>query len=112
LQEQDRHGVPYFDNQQDFFAAVERFFTQPNELVLGNETAVQARERFDTAVTQQIAQHPNDTLAIISHGTVLTLFATHHNSQLKTIPFWQALTLPCALIFTLPNFQLIHQINV
>lgn len=111
LQEHDRRGVPFFESQQDFFAAVNRFFNQPDELVFGNETAVQARERLSTAVIQQIAQHPDDTLAIVSHGTVITLFLTHHNPQLDTIPFWQSLTLPSALVLTLPDFKFIHKID-
>jgi broad specificity phosphatase PhoE len=112
LQEHDRRGAPYFASQQDFVAAVGRLFNEPDVLVFGNETAVQARVRFDTAVSQQINQHPNDTLAIVSHGTVMTLFTTHCNPQLDISPFWQGLTLPCALIFTLPNFQLLQQIDI
>ncbi len=112
LQEHDRRGVPFFASQQEFFAAVHRFFDQPDELVFGNETAVQARDRFHTAVTQQLNQYPNDTLAIVSHGTVITLFLTQHNPQLDTISFWQLLTLPGALILTLPNFKLIHKIDM
>jgi broad specificity phosphatase PhoE len=112
LQEHDRRGVPFFASQQDFLSAVHRFFSQPGDLVFGNETAVQAKVRFDTAVTQQIAQYPDDTLALVSHGTVITLFTTYHNPQLSTISFWQSLTLPCALILTLPEFKLIHKFDM
>ena len=111
LQEHDRQGVPYLPSQQDFFAAVENFFNHPTELVFGNETAVQARTRFTTAINQQIAKYPQDTLLIAAHGTVLTLFITQHNPQIETLQFWQNLPLPCALICTLPDFKFTKQIT-
>lgn len=111
LQEHDRQGAPYFPDQQQFFATVESFFKHPTELVFGNETADQARDRFATAVSQQTQQFPNDTLLITTHGTVLSLFIAHKNPQLDIIEFWKNLPLPCALICTLPDFNLIEKIE-
>ncbi|MCC6602918.1 MAG: histidine phosphatase family protein [Anaerolineae bacterium] len=106
LQEHDRRGVPFFASKGEFETAVTTFFTHPTELVFGAETAVQARERFGTAVTQQLATHPPKNLAIVTHGTVLTLFICQHNPQLDPMPFWRALTLPCAFVLSLPGYQL------
>ena len=112
LQEHDRQGVPYFPDQQQFFATIESFFNNPTELVFGNETAVQARTRFATAVTHQIQQYPDDTLLLTSHGTVLSLFIAHKNPEIDIIQFWKTLPLPCALVCTLPNFKFIEQIEL
>ncbi|MCB8981236.1 MAG: histidine phosphatase family protein [Ardenticatenaceae bacterium] len=106
LQEHDRRGVPYFANKTEFETAVATFFAHPNELVFGAETAVQARERFGTAVQQQLARHPQENLAIVAHGTVMTLFICQHNPQLDPLQFWRALTLPCAFVLSLPDYQL------
>lgn len=106
LQEHDRQGVPYFENKAEFETAVATLFTHPNELVFGNETAVQARMRLETAVRQQLEAFPQDTLAIVSHGTALTLFLCHHNPHLQPLPFWQSLTMPCAFVVRLPGFGL------
>ncbi|MCA9916507.1 MAG: histidine phosphatase family protein [Anaerolineales bacterium] len=107
LQEHDRRGVPYFENKAEFETAVAHFFTHPHDLVFGNETAVQARMRFGTAVQQQQETYPQDTLALVTHGTVLTLFLCHHNPQLDPVQFWQSLTLPCAFVVRLPGMQLV-----
>ncbi len=107
LQEHDRSGVPYFANKVDFETAVANFFARPDELVFGGETAVQARNRFATAVQQQLGTYPQDTLAIVAHGTVLTLFLCHHNPLLEPLPFWQSLALPCAFVVTLPEMALV-----
>ncbi len=105
LQEHNRENVPFFDSRGAFETAVARFFTQPDQLVFGNETANQALERFDTAVHHLIAANPNDTLAIVSHGTVLTLFLAHYN-QFDPLPFWQNLQLPDCFIVFPPGMKL------
>ena len=107
LQEHDRHGTPYFESREAFETAVATFFARPDELVFGQETAVQARMRFEAAVQQELSSHPQETLAIVSHGTVMTLFICHHNPHLNPMQFWQSLTLPCAFVLRLPEMQLV-----
>ncbi|MCA9898172.1 MAG: histidine phosphatase family protein [Anaerolineales bacterium] len=106
LQEHDRRGMPYFESKAAFEAAVAVFFARPNELVFGQETAVQARTRFETAVTKLQASYPRQTLGIVSHGTVITLFICAHNPELDPLAFWQSLTLPAAFVLTLPALKL------
>ena len=54
LEEHHRDGVPYFGTQSEFEAAVEQLFEMPDELVLGTETAEQARVRFAAAIDRVI----------------------------------------------------------
>lgn len=103
LHEHERSSVGYFESKEDFVTAVSHFFTHPNQLIFGDETANQARERFDTAVHALLAANPNDTLAIVTHGTVLTLFLARYN-QFDPVPFWQTLKLPDLIVVNLPNF--------
>ena len=112
LQEHDRQSVPYFANKVDFETAVANFFAHPNELVFGRETAVQATSRFTQAVNQQLAAQPRGNVAIVTHGTVLTLFICQYNLTLNPVQFWQSLTLPCAFVLTLPSRQLAHSLFV
>lgn len=106
LQEHDRRGVPFFENKADFATAVATFFARPDELVFGGETAVQATARITQAINRQLEENPDTTLAIVSHGTVLTLFICQHNPELSLMQFWQALTLPCAFVVTVPEMKL------
>jgi broad specificity phosphatase PhoE len=78
-------------------------------LVFGNETGEQARTRFTQAINTLLTQHPSDTLAIVSHGTVLTLFLAHHNPHLDPIPFWQQLKLPDLVVVSLPDMKIIER---
>lgn len=111
LHEHDRQGTPYFARHEDFVTAVSRFFTQPDKLVLGQETAVQARDRFVTAVTRLLTAYPQENLAIVAHGTVITLYLCHTNPDIDPMAFWQKLTLPAAFILSLPQKTLKHSLK-
>ncbi len=107
LQEHNRTGAPYFEDVAEFHDTIQQLFLQPDELIFGTETATQARTRFTRAIHTLLAQYPTDTLAIVSHGTVLTLFLTHHNPHLDPIPFWQQLKLPDLVVVTPPQMTLL-----
>jgi broad specificity phosphatase PhoE len=106
LQEHARQTMPYYERVADFTAAIAHFFAHPDELVLGEETAAQALHRFETAVQHILKAHPVGNLAIVTHGTVLSLFLHHHNPNLDVFEFWQKLTLPCAFVTAVPHFPL------
>ncbi len=105
LHEHDRVGAPYFDSQEAFHAIIAQLFRRPDKLVFGNETANQALHRFETAVRQLLHQFPEDTLAVVTHGTVLTLFLARYN-QISAFPLWQKLTLPCLFVVSLPQMKI------
>jgi len=105
LHEHDRTGEP-FTSQEGFIQRVVAFFSRPNELVMGRETAVQAQTRFVTAVQSLVAQHPGETLLVVTHGTVMTLFTGYFN-PIAPIPFWQSLQMPDYRLYSLPDFHLI-----
>jgi broad specificity phosphatase PhoE len=105
LHEHDRSGEP-FTSPEAFVRRVTNFFNQPNELVMGRETAVQAQTRFVTAVQNLIAAHPDKSLLIVAHGTVMTLLTSYFN-PIAPIPFWQGLQMPDFRLYSLPDCRLI-----
>lgn len=94
LHEHDRHGTPFMADKAEFEATIAQFFARPDELIFGNETAVQALMRFRTAVTTQLEKYPADTLGIVTHGTVMTLIISYYNPALDPFTFWQSLAMP------------------
>jgi broad specificity phosphatase PhoE len=104
LHEHLRERVGWLSNQE-FEQAVTAFFTRPDELVFGEETAGQAGARFDTAVRNVLASHPGKTVAIVSHGTVITLFVARH-AGIAALPFWKRLGMPALVVLSLPDLQL------
>jgi broad specificity phosphatase PhoE len=106
LHEHEREQVGWLSNPA-FEQAVSAFFAQPNELVFGEETASQAGARFDAAVRDVLASHPAQTVAIVSHGTVITLFLAQH-AGVAALPFWTRLDMPALVVLSLPELKLLE----
>ena len=104
LHEHDRTKEP-FTTQAEFEAKVVEFFTRPKELVFGAETADQAGLRFMKAVVDVLPRHGGENVAIVAHGTVITLFVSRI-SEIEPVPFWKQLGLPAFVVLSWPGLRL------
>jgi broad specificity phosphatase PhoE len=105
LHEHERSHVTHF-SQEEFQRAVARLFAQPEDLVFGNETAVQARQRFGQVVDRLLARHPGETIAVVAHGTVISLFVADRCRGVDGYTLWRQLGLPACVVLSLPDFAL------
>jgi broad specificity phosphatase PhoE len=105
LHEHDRSNAPYLSSRE-FDTTVARFFAEPTKLVFGKETADTARMRFSDAISHVLRQHPAGNLAVVAHGTVITLFVARTN-DIDEFRFWKGLGLPALVVLSLPDFRLI-----
>jgi 2,3-bisphosphoglycerate-dependent phosphoglycerate mutase len=110
LHEHERGVVRDLGSREEFQAQVARFFEHPAELVLGCETANQAHARFTDAVAHVIERCTEGNLAIVSHGTVMTLFISRAN-HLDPLPFWKRLDLPAFAVLSLPDLDLLEVVT-
>lgn len=94
LHEHVRGPMPW-RGQDKWHALLRRFFDNPDELVFGEETATQARERFTSAIESVCLEvdPAAGALCIVCHGTVISLFAARY---LGVTPYslWERLKLP------------------
>ena len=109
LHEHERPGTD-LDTLEQFQAKVARLLENLGELVFGAETGDQARERFSAAVHDAMKRHPAGDLAIVSHGTVMTLFLAHV-AALDPVPFWQGLGLPALVVLSYPELALLEVVT-
>ena len=93
LEEHHRTEVPYFPTRDEFEQAIEQFFRNPYRLVLGDETAQQALRRFAAAIDRIVATDTAETTIVVTHGTVMTLYAVSA-SGVEPMPFWRSLETP------------------
>jgi broad specificity phosphatase PhoE len=107
LQEHDRSNVPMM-RPGEFLSALALFFKQQNRLVLGKETAYQAAERFERAVESVLKKHPDGNVAIVTHGTVLALFASENGAG-DPFQLYRQLGLPSMIVFSVPDFRVIEK---
>ena len=110
LHEHERGVVTSTGDQDAFQEQVSRLFERPDELIFGTETADQAHARFATALAAAIERHPRGNLAIVAHGTVMTLFIARA-SGLDPVPFWKSLGLPALAVLSLPDLHLLEVIK-
>lgn len=104
LHEHERIGVGWTSKEQ-FEIQVSEFFAEPDQLVFGEETASQVLSRFITAVDNLLLDHPDDTVAVVSHGTVMTLFVSYWN-EVDPYQFWRSLEMPLIVILSRQTFEL------
>jgi broad specificity phosphatase PhoE len=104
LHEHDRSNVPHM-RSGEFISMMELFFRKPGELVLGRETADQARSRFESAVQRVLDEHPDGNVVVVSHGTVIALTL---EGKGKRAPFevWRAMGLPSFAVLSVPELSL------
>ena len=105
LHEHERPGTD-LDTFEQFQAKVVRLLQHPDEQVFGAETGDEARERFSAAVDDVMRQHPCGNLAIVSHGTVMTLFVARA-AGIDPVPFWRELGLPAFVVLSYPSLALL-----
>ena len=76
---------------------MERFFAQPTDRVFGEESANEARARFAEAINAVLRAHPDRTLGIVAHGTVIALYAAPY-FHTGAAALWQRLQHPSFVV--------------
>jgi broad specificity phosphatase PhoE len=109
LHEHDRSNILANDGQSQFEAKVASFFERPDDLVYGLETATTALSRFSLALDEVIDRFPVDTLAVVAHGTVITLYVAEA-CVIDPFPFWKSLQLPSYVVLSMPTKRLVEAV--
>lgn len=110
LHEHERHHTPWFGRVEDFQAAVKGIFDHPSEVVFGDESAEACYARYATAMDNMLNTFPDETLAVVSHGTVMALFMGQRSQQ-DAYTLWQGFKMPAFAVLDLPSFALVELVN-
>lgn len=93
LRELRRPGNPVLDYE----AAVQAVLENPTSSVNGWEPAGEAQTRIVTAIERLLILHQDQTLAVVSHGLVLTLYLAYLTDTAPTLELWQSLPFASAV---------------
>ena len=104
LHENDRTGLG-FGALGDLKRRMRQFFETPSDLVVGAETAEAALTRFEAAVRALASEAGDQTIAVVTHGTVLTLLVAKYN-PIAPFDFWDSLALPSYVVMDAASFKL------
>lgn len=110
LHEHDRSTTPYL-SKPDFERSVQEFFSTPDALVFGSETANEAYNRFAQAIQSVLESHQNQTVVIVAHGTVISLFVSRLTG-LADFPLWKELALPSFVVIDRQSNTLLEKENI
>ncbi len=107
LQETDRTGLGFrgFEAYQETFR---RFFAEPDMVIVGTETAEEARGRFATAVGGVLEEFPDQTLAIVAHGAVISLLVSEPNHE-DRFRLWKRLGQPSYVVVSRPSLEIVEE---
>ncbi|HSU68987.1 MAG TPA: histidine phosphatase family protein [Tepidisphaeraceae bacterium] len=109
LHEHDRSNVPMM-RSGEFLSALAMFFKDRSRLVLGKETADGALARFERAVESVLREYDRGNVAVVTHGTVLALFA-EKNGAGDGFGLYRRLGLPSIVTFEVPGYRLLETIE-
>ena len=110
LHEHLRYNEPFLRSEAELEARVQRFFAQPSERVMGEETADDAHRRFSNAVRAVMERHAQGDVVVVSHGTVITLLAARANG-LEPFALWKQLSFGDYLRLEWPSLRLLDALN-
>lgn len=92
LHEHEREVLPWL-GEEAWHVLLRRFFEHPDEMIFGLETATQALERFRAAVERIIQDQPTGDIAVVTHGTVMSLYIGHRTGG-DPYAIWRELEMP------------------
>lgn len=106
LHEHERVNAGFLVKER-FEQSIRRFYEQSSELVFGVETADNAHDRFSRAVHKLTDRYPTENIAIVTHGTVLSLFVSRI-SDLEPFALWKQLGLPSWVVLSRPDPDIVE----
>lgn len=92
VHEHERPRLP-FNGQSAWHRMIAELFAKPDSLVLGHETATQARSRFTDAIDDLTRSTANDDVIVVTHGTVMALYLAQKLGE-GAFTIWQGLEMP------------------
>jgi broad specificity phosphatase PhoE len=105
LEEHDRSNVPHMETRE-FISHMAHFFQRRSERVLGRESADEALARLQEAVDGVLSANDGRAVAVVTHGTVLSLFLGAHNHDVNAFQNWRRMQLPSYAVVSVPGYQL------
>jgi len=109
LHEHDRTTSPYLSSAE-FQKVVQEFFLYPDNLVFGMETANEAHSRFSKVVHRILEAYQDQSIATISHGTVISLFVARLTG-VSDFSLWNELGLPSFVVLDMNSRIVLAQEN-
>jgi broad specificity phosphatase PhoE len=101
-------GHEFYSSATDYNNILERFFTQPDSSVSGWESSGVALQRFKAAVDSILSQPITGSVALLSHGTILTLYTALLDGEAPTLARWQNIHFASVATVTIETMRIVE----
>lgn len=98
-----RHRLVY-----DYEDVIAHILARPEASIVESEPAERAAERITGCIEKLIATHPEETIAVASHGLVLTIFLARLENRWPTVAEWRAVPFAGVAILDSVTWQIIQ----
>jgi len=88
---------------------IQSLFVHPERIVFGLESAQQALDRFSAALSVIMDAYPDQNVAVVSHGTVMSLYYGALSGK-NSYRFWRQLGIPAFYTVLWPDGVVSSQI--
>ncbi len=105
LAEHARRSVGFLP-RPEIEAGIARLLARPHYKVFGDETGDECYERFAAALARQADKGAGD-VAMVTHGTILTVYLDRMGRLTDAFAFWRALKTPAAVILAGAKMQVL-----
>ena len=91
---------------QDYQGMVAQLLAEPDSRVAGMESAAEAVDRISGCIKRIRDARPEQVVAVISHGLVLSLFIAQLENRWPTVDEWRAIPVPGVAVLDAPTWKL------
>ena len=106
---QETESSKFYESQTEFRETVKLAMRHPQELHFGDETFYDAKMRFSVQVSNLAQRHQNETVAIVTHGRILSMYLGDIMQEAPEI-IWERLQMPAFAVLSWQE-QTILEIN-
>lgn len=96
---QETASSTFYETQAEFREKVKLAMQYPHELRFGTETFHDAKSRFSAQVENLAQQHLNQTIAIVTHGRILSMYLGDIMQEAPEI-IWDRLQMPAFAVLS------------
>src|SRR5258706_2559808 len=100
-------GTETYLNAADYDNALSKFFSLPDTSVAGWERATDALARFHNTMHEIVEQTANESIVVLSHSMVLTLYTAMLADEMPTLALWHAIDFATVAAVDLSTMQLV-----
>jgi 2,3-bisphosphoglycerate-dependent phosphoglycerate mutase len=105
LRERPLASLDHVIEDQDFMAAIERAFTDPDYALPGGESNHEAQRRGMEALQRVLDRHQGKRIAIGTHGNIMTILMSYWDKEAYGLAFWKQTSMPDIYKMTLDEQQ-------